>query len=557
MKEIVIGIGLILIAYISIVYGEPIDPSILDYRIDAECDNQDKIKPLQVKEKNLSLNLQLIESDEETLMIDFKEGLGDKITGRLYGNLDSKGHILEAQAKLTVEKKRFIFSTELAHLNQTPLMRDSLLGKVGFNFLPSSMFGFINHEGKINIGWLHLSSLYSRYTWDRDGTDLFGVGTKWRFYTPSYELTPSFLFKGELKLSPYIFAELPKEDYDEDIVESFCDFPVNYSLNFAKRLSQKWNIEMAYQGEINLSFYPWGVNRIPLNHGVVSKVNSKPIDTFLFQLIAYFPFENKKLSYFNPNASFMSKEILTNLKFKLRDKWDVKILSDYDYENSQFEEVTFSINRRFNRLSGGLYYTNDRNDSSTIGIYITTSKKGDYGKYHLTRYQEFPPQVFSVLQKEDLRGLKGRDFETTVRTLDTPEKVASYVDQFFQYHSEGRVIPQTPRETFEKKRGDCDDQARFISWVLTQHSYESYVLTYSGRRVGHGICVYKNPQGKWNAIEYGKIFYVEATNLEELITKIEPGMLKYTLFKPDEGYGIKSYLESQTLEKIINWFWAD
>ncbi len=206
-----------------------------------------------------------------------------------------------------------------------------------------------------------------------------------------------------------------------------------------------------------------------------------------------------------------------------------------------------------------MYYTSNKNHSSqhTVGIYLTTTGRTDNFGYNLNRYQEFPAQLFGEYQKENMQGLNDKNFEETVAALNTPEKVASYMDQFFQYYHDDRVIPQTPREIFEKKMGDCDDHARFASWVLTHHGYESYALTYYGRKVSHGICVYKNHHGKWNAIEYGNIFYAQADNPEELMAKIEPNMLKYTLFKPNDNYEVKSYLQSQTLGKIINWFWAD
>ncbi|MEW6606633.1 MAG: hypothetical protein AB1414_04140 [bacterium] len=559
MNKIVIWIGLILMNYIPIGYTAPIDPYILEYRI--ADNNQVEPKPSKEEEKIFSLNIQPVSSDDLRIKIDFKQRLGNKINGELYGNLGSKGHILEAQAKLKIEKEKFTLSAELAHLNQTPLMKKSLFGKVSFIFLPSSILGSINQEGKINIGWLHLPSLYSRYTRDRDGTDLVGVGSMWRFYTKPYEITPDFLFKSELKLAPHLFSELPDKDYDEDIVWAFSDFPVSYSLNLSKKFSQKYKVEMDYQGNINLSFSPWGIDQIPLSlsHGVVSKIDLKPTESLLFQLSASFPFEVKKISYSNPNASFMSKEILGNLEFMGKNGWNFRVLSDYDYEKNWFEETTFSISKRFNSLDGGIYYTTERKQSSqhTIGIYLSTSGKTNYSNYNLTRYEEFPPKVLPVYQQENMQWLKGKGFEETVAALDTPEKISSYMDQFFSYYSEDRIIPQTPRETFEKKRGDCDDQARFATYVLTQHGYEAYVLCYAGRRVGHGISVYKDYNGKWNAIEYGDIFYAQADNPEELITKIEPAMIRYVLFKPDDNYEVKSYLQSQTFERIINWFWSE
>ncbi|MEW6617821.1 MAG: hypothetical protein AB1422_00465 [bacterium] len=556
MKRIVIYGGLILFSYISRGYTAPINLYNLEYRIDKEFDNQLELKPLQFEEKRFFLNIQPLQSNLWNVKMDFKEGLGDKINGEIYGNLDSKGHILEAEAKLKIQREKFTLSTALAHFNQTPIMKESLFGKVSFIFLPSSMFGFINQEGKINIGWFHLPSLYSRYTFGKDGTDLFGVGSMWRFYTRPYEITPDFLFKTELKLAPHLFSELPGKDYDENMLYAFSDFPLSYSLNLSKKFSQKCKVEMDYQGETDLSFSPW--REIPLSHGVISKIDLKPTDALLFQLSASYPFEVKKISYFNSNASFMSKEILGNLEFKERNGWNFKVLSDYDYEKNWFEETTFSISKRFNSLDGGIYYTNERQSSQhTIGIYLSTSGKTGYSRYNLTRYEEFPPKVLPVYQQENMQWLKGKSFEETVAALDTPEKISSYMGQFFSYYSEGRIIPQTPRETFEKKRGDCDDQARFASYVLTQHGYEAYVFCYAGRRVGHGISVYKDYNGKWNGIEYGDIFYAQADNPEELITKIEPAMIRYVLFKPDDNYEVKSYLQSQTFERIINWFWSE
>jgi len=561
MKKIGIWMGFIIIGHVSIIYADPIDPYILEYRINHEFNTPFEVESLHFKEKRFSLNIQ---PSSQGMKIDFEEGLGTDVTGKIYSNLDLNGHILEAQAKLAIKKERFVLSTGLAHLNQTPLMKESLFGKVGFSFLPSSMFGLINHEGKINIGWMHLPDLYSRWTNGKDGTDLFGGGAMWRFHTESYKIEPDFLFKSELKMTAYLFSELPKKKdafypYDEDIIGAFGDFPVNYNLSFIKKLSPGCNMEMDYQGEINPSFYPYGGGLIPLSHGVISKVNLKPTDTFLLQLMAYLPISIKKISYSNPNASFMSKEISANLEFKEKHNWNHRLLLDYDYENNQVKEVTFSTSRRFNSFDSGVYYTNNNNHSSqhTVGIYLSTQKRTDYSRYDLKEYQEFPSQFFGKNQKEDMHGLKNKGFEETVAALDTPEKVASYLAQFFRYRTEGKFIPQTSRETFEKKMGDCDDQARFASFVLTQHGYEAYVLTYFGRRVAHGISVYKDHNGKWNSIEYGKIFYAQAENPEELITRIEPGMLRYILFKPNDSYEVKSYVQSQTLEKIINWFWAD
>lgn len=551
MKKIGIWMGFIIINYISIVFADPIDPYILEYRINHEFNTPLEDEPLHFKEKRFSLNIQ---PNGQGLKIDFEEGLGTDVSGKIYSKLDLNGHILEAQAKLAIKKERLVLSTELAHLNQTPLMKESLFAKVGFTCLSSSMLGVINHEGKINIGWLHLPSLYSRWTVGKEGADLFGIGAKWRFYTKPYEITPNLLFKSELKLSPHLFSELPKKDYDDDIVCAFSDLPIDYNLSLLKKLSQKCNIEIDYQGSINPTFYLWGV---PLSHGLATKVDIKPTDALALQLMAYYPISVQKISYYNPNASFMSNEILGNIELKRGKNLNHKLLLDYDYENNRVEEITFSTSRRFNSFDGGVYYTNNHSSQHTVGIYISTQKRTDYSRYDINKYQEFPSQLFGEKQKKDMQGLKDKGFEETVSALDTPEKVASYLTQFFYYYSEDSPTPQTPRETFEKKWGDCDDQARFASFVLTQHGYEAYVLTYFGRRVAHGICVYKDRIGKWNSIEFGRIFYAQSDNPEELITKIEPGMIRYTLFKPNDNYNVKSYTQSQTLEKIINWFWTD
>ncbi|MEW6679658.1 MAG: hypothetical protein AB1297_01375 [bacterium] len=504
------------------------------------CEN-----PFAYELKKDGFFLNIYEIEKEGIRGDIgKEYKFDNLKGKIELSL-RKDKILKASSGIDIEWERAITSFKLAHLNYTDLLDKSILFKIKHNLLPRQIYRKIQGEGNIGFGFLHLPSLYSRWTYGSLPADVYGVFGKIHLFLENND-SP---FRGEMTFNARLFGEpfpsseaeeLSKRfmncEYDEGILSAFSDSTLDYKLGFEKTFGRN-NIGFDYKGNFNLcSIFIPEYTQIPLSHGLSSKLELKPKDSFIAQFIVNLPFSVKDISYSMPSESFMNKEILAKLSFGNK---DIEIGVSSKYKN-------FSLSNCFASSKIGFFFEDNVFDKR-IGILFSFGIEGE--KEPLFRKTD--KQVKGILQTQDMSYLQGKGFEETIANLTTPEKVASYVRQFFTYQRNEKYVPQTPEETFNKKGGDCDDQARFVAYTLKRQGYSAYVLTYGARIVTHGITAYKD-KGGWNAIEYGKIFYANAEDIDELLSMIEPGWLRYGLFNPDD-YKVSEYSQSPTTKMIINW----
>ena len=88
----------------------------------------------------------------------------------------------------------------------------------------------------------------------------------------------------------------------------------------------------------------------------------------------------------------------------------------------------------------------------------------------------------------------------------------------------------------------------FQAYVLKKHGYTAYTLKILGHRNSHVICIYKDKNtGKWNAINYERIYYSFADSPEEVLNKTYPGWVAYDLYDPVKEKTIKRYIGSTKL----------
>ncbi len=95
------------------------------------------------------------------------------------------------------------------------------------------------------------------------------------------------------------------------------------------------------------------------------------------------------------------------------------------------------------------------------------------------------------------------DFQETISSLDTPEKLSDWMLKNIKYESHYEIWVETgvqyiasPEEIFESKRGGCADFAVFACAVLEYHGYETEILGISiasDPSKGHAVCVYHSP----------------------------------------------------------------
>ncbi|MBU4349405.1 transglutaminase-like domain-containing protein [bacterium] len=101
------------------------------------------------------------------------------------------------------------------------------------------------------------------------------------------------------------------------------------------------------------------------------------------------------------------------------------------------------------------------------------------------------------------------NFQETISSLDTPEKLSDWMLKNIKYESHyglsvGRLSPE---EIFESKCGCCAEFAIFACAVLEYHGYETEIFTISvasDPSKGHAVCAYHS-SSLLNIINVGRI----------------------------------------------------
>ncbi len=121
------------------------------------------------------------------------------------------------------------------------------------------------------------------------------------------------------------------------------------------------------------------------------------------------------------------------------------------------------------------------------------------------------------------------EFLAVVEELDTPEKIATYMDENFSHKQNAHYAPD-PYNLWLDGEGDCNDLATFGMFVANFHGYEVWrVDIWYSDNTGHSIAVY----------DEGKLSYTDNTDYEYGFDNIREIVEKYymgTLYKYYEIY---------------------
>jgi len=88
------------------------------------------------------------------------------------------------------------------------------------------------------------------------------------------------------------------------------------------------------------------------------------------------------------------------------------------------------------------------------------------------------------------------EFITMVESLDTPEKIAEYMQDNFTYEAYPIYAPD-PYTLWKNKKGDCNDFSTFGVFIAHWHGYGTYQIKifYKGKLWRHYITVYVEDDG--------------------------------------------------------------
>jgi len=186
------------------------------------------------------------------------------------------------------------------------------------------------------------------------------------------------------------------------------------------------------------------------------------------------------------------------------------------------EATTVSLGRAFSDAYFEAYWTKDQNYSETgngnifgvsfkVGIGPKPAELVESESYESYVQEDDGP--FNVLPDFRLPFAEG------VERLDTMNKVIRYTRGNLEYISQNGS-DRDPKEVFELRGGDCDEQALFQLLALKSHGYDDlYELAFLSPGMAHAFSYGKdNRTGKEYIWEYGRVFRLDfdpASNLSE------------------------------------------
>lgn len=142
------------------------------------------------------------------------------------------------------------------------------------------------------------------------------------------------------------------------------------------------------------------------------------------------------------------------------------------------------------------------------------------------------PRLSNFFTPAQIREMKGKPVEDLAKILKTPEQVVAYLAAFVTYDDARLADPNgdqgslTPNQVATLLTGVCRDQHPFVVEVLKEEGIEAKTIGYASPGTSHAFAVYQDPKtGKWNAIEYGRIYQTQADTPEQAFERLRPDAL--------------------------------
>lgn len=171
--------------------------------------------------------------------------------------------------------------------------------------------------------------------------------------------------------------------------------------------------------------------------------------------------------------------------------------------------------------------------------------------------------VFLLMNADARAQVLGRNlsFSELSTQLKTPDSIAKYMWRHIAYVNDRRQFGQeeywqSPEETLNNKKGDCEDLALFAQSMLKANGISSFLLNVYGNGFAHTICVFKE-NGKFNIIDGTTVKRIEAENLNEVSQYIYPFWKKSAIVSPNgkgSGQILKSFEKKMKAHRNLRLF---
>ncbi len=108
--------------------------------------------------------------------------------------------------------------------------------------------------------------------------------------------------------------------------------------------------------------------------------------------------------------------------------------------------------------------------------------------------------------------------------IRTPEDLTRWLASEFQYRLELPDKWQSPEETINLRKGDCEDFAILVSEVLSRQGISSdiLILKFKGLKASHAICIWQEKDGTYSFTTNRKLCRTGALEVTSAVEKFYP-----------------------------------
>jgi len=490
--------------------------------------------------------------------ISYTYSLLHNLQGEVYIYEDRFGHPLEQGVQLDwrpKEEHTFIF--RISKINKDNLLDDAILTKFEWLRQKGLWREKITHDTKMGLGFFYLPSLFAE---DSNYKPTLKRALAYYGYDKYTNAKPISLDKKHrtlLNLNLYldgIIAIDPSEPKDGHVHSMFSYLRAGFGTKLKRKFTSNLDAEINYNGFIQLD-----ESILPSSFFIIQ--NHEVSTTFNLQLpkelkIGISFYEPLRLGLIIQDYLYQGRRIEANLH--TTDNWYLQGMTRFGNEHKELftlkNYTTVILGKGCKNSDINLFWRKEEDDNRYGLEFRRGGKKSNLMQNILDKELNIPtkPSIhsenyYSLFNPPNVKGL---GFEETIAKLDTPEKVAWYTGNYFNYDDDEY---STPEEVFNTKRGNCVEQMGFQAYVLRQHGYESYILQHIAIGSAHGICMYRDKtSGKWNALNYDNLYHAQAETPEELFSARYPGWFLLVIRDPSNGKP-KVQFDSASRNYVIKW----
>jgi len=117
--------------------------------------------------------------------------------------------------------------------------------------------------------------------------------------------------------------------------------------------------------------------------------------------------------------------------------------------------------------------------------------------------------------------------------IRSPKDLVRWYANEFEYRMEMMDDWQSPAETVDARKGDCEDFAYLSHAALKDLGLESnvYLLNFKGIKTKHAVCIFKEKDGTYSIISNKEMYETGESDVQQAVKRYYPDCSGITIAK--------------------------